>query len=309
MVERIGKAIGGLSLCELEGALRVFGLFWSLSFKCARGEIGFCFVYRYGKQKVNSRTTLGCKALVIAFEFFAHESRHFVGKRARINEVRTSNQLQQPHHDASANVLSVLIADDHRMVGEMVSGFLSASGNFVVELSDNLEKTLELIESGKEYDIIMLDLVMPGMVGTEGIRKVVKACGNASVVLFTSKVDRVTLDYSLGIGVKGVIPKTMPARSLVSALMLIHSGEVFVPTETIGAMLSVEKKVDALSESELYILRLAAKGLTNKEIANDIGMTETSVKMHMRSICIKLKARNRAHAAMIGRDLCLLDPD
>ncbi|MDX5403089.1 MAG: LuxR C-terminal-related transcriptional regulator, partial [Rhodobacterales bacterium] len=60
------------------------------------------------------------------------------------------------------------------------------------------------------------------------------------------------------------------------------------------------------TETELFILRLAAEGFTNKQIANDINQNETAIKMYMRSICSKLNARNRAHAAMIGRDLGLL---
>jgi len=152
----------------------------------------------------------------------------------------------------------------------------------------------------------MLDLVMPGMVGTDGIGKIVAATAGGSVVLFTSRVDRFTLDRALELGVKGVIPKTMPARSLISALRLVHSGEVFLPATTMENRISNDKKADALTETELFILRLAAEGFTNKQIANDIDQNETAIKMYMRSICSKLNARNRAHASMIGRDLGLL---
>lgn len=202
--------------------------------------------------------------------------------------------------------LRILIADDHRMIGEVVADFLTSSNAFSVELAENLEKTLELLKAAGGYDIVMLDLVMPGMAGTDGIGKVVSANPNGSVVLFTSRVDRFTLDRALEMGVKGVIPKTMPARSLISALRLVNSGEVFLPATTIENRISHEKTADALTEIELFILRLAAEGFTNKAIANDINQNETSIKMYMRSICSKLNARNRAHASMIGRDLGLL---
>jgi two-component system, NarL family, nitrate/nitrite response regulator NarL len=217
------------------------------------------------------------------------------------------NEMPKPLREKKTDSLRVLIADDHRMVGEVVAEFLVASGDFRVDLSDTLDKTLDHLATEEGYDIVMLDLVMPGMVGTDGIRRVVKACSTGVVVLFSSRVDRFTLDRSLELGVKGVIPKTMPARSLISALKLIHSGEVFLPSNTIENLMSGERKADMLTEAELFILRLAAKGLTNKQIANDMGQTETAIKMYMRSICTKLEARNRAHAAMIGRDLSLLD--
>jgi two-component system, NarL family, nitrate/nitrite response regulator NarL len=208
----------------------------------------------------------------------------------------------------SRNVLRVLIADDHRMISEVMAIFLTSSGDFTVDLAETLDKALEKLNETGGYDIVMLDLMMPGMVGTDGIDKVIAGNGSGSVVLFTSRVDRFTLDRALDLGVKGVIPKTMPAKSLISALRLVHSGETFLPSTTIENRISHEKKANALSETELFILRLAAAGYTNKQIANDIDQNETSIKMYMRSICSKLNARNRAHAAMIGRDLKLL-PD
>jgi two-component system nitrate/nitrite response regulator NarP len=192
------------------------------------------------------------------------------------------------------------------MIGEVVADFLTVSGDFVVDLAETLDKALLRLHTSGGYDIVMLDLVMPGMVGTDGIGKIVAATAGGSVVLFTSRVDRFTLDRALELGVKGVIPKTMPARSLISALRLVHSGEVFLPATTIENRISNEKKADALTETELFILRLAAEGFTNKQIANDIDQNETAIKMYMRSICSKLNARNRAHASMIGRDLGLL---
>lgn len=203
------------------------------------------------------------------------------------------------------NKLAILIADDHRLVAEVVSDFIVSSGEFTVDLASTLEEALQKL-SVSAYDIVMLDLIMPGMTGTEGIAKVVTAAADGSVVLFASRVDRFTLDRSLELGVKGIIPKSMPSRSIISALRLVHSGEIFLPASTIENRLSHDKKADALNETELFILRLASQGYTNKQIANDIGQNETSIKMFMRAICIKLNARNRAHASMIGRDLGLL---
>lgn len=99
----------------------------------------------------------------------------------------------------------------------------------------------------------------------------------------------------------------LPLQSLNSVIQLIMSGQVFVPT---GATQTTMEKSGSdgadLSEKELFVLRLAADGLTNKEIARDMDASEVTVKMHMRAICKKLGARNRAHAAMISRERALI---
>jgi two-component system nitrate/nitrite response regulator NarP len=108
------------------------------------------------------------------------------------------------------------------------------------------------------------------------------------------------------LGVRGLIPKTMPLQSLVSVLRLIESGQMFVPADTMDDKQGAGDR-DKLSDVELHVLRLAAAGLTNKHIANDMNQSETTIKMHMRTICKKLGARNRAHAAVIGRDMSIIE--
>lgn len=202
--------------------------------------------------------------------------------------------------------LRVLIADDHRMVGEIIAYFLTTSDDFDVDLAETLNNALDRLQTAGSYDIVMLDLVMPGMVGTTGIDKIVEAAVDGNVVLFTSHVDRITMDRALELGVKGVIPKTLPLRSLISALRLVHSGEAFLPVTILKNGISNDKRAEGLTETELFILRLAAEGLTDNQIADAIDRKVSTVKRHMRSILSKLNARNRAHASMIAHDLDLL---
>lgn len=100
----------------------------------------------------------------------------------------------------------------------------------------------------------------------------------------------------------------MPLKSLVSALHFVLSGEIFLPAETPASLTegTAEPNTESLTELELSILRFAADGMTNKEIALQIDGTEVAVKMHMRAICQKLNARNRTHAAIIARQLTLI---
>jgi len=204
------------------------------------------------------------------------------------------------------NTLKIAIADDHKLIADAVSSMLGGEGGFETSCCYDLESLLKLLGRGK-FDVILLDLKMPGMSGLDSVAQVVRAAREGYVVLFTGQVDRHFLDKALELGVRGLIAKTMPLRSLGSVIELISSGQIFVPVgaDFPGSTTDLEND-HGLNDKELYVLRLAADGMTNKEIAREMGATEVIVKMHMRSICRKLGARNRAHAAIISRERSLL---
>ena len=204
------------------------------------------------------------------------------------------------------NTLKIAIADDHKLLADAVSSMLGGEGGFETSCCYDLESLLKLLGWGK-FDVILLDLKMPGMSGLDSVAQVVRAAREGYVVLFTGQVDRHFLDKALELGVRGLIAKTMPLRSLGSVIELISSGQIFVPVgaDFPGSTTDLEND-HGLNNKELYVLRLAADGMTNKEIAREMGATEVIVKMHMRSICRKLGARNRAHAAIISRERSLL---
>ena len=204
------------------------------------------------------------------------------------------------------NTLKIAIADDHKLLADAVSSMLGGEGGFETSCCYDLESLLKLLGRGK-FDVILLDLKMPGMSWLDSVAQVVRAAREGYVVLFTGQVDRHFLDKALELGVRGLIAKTMPLRSLGSVIELISSGQIFVPVgaDFPGSTTDLEND-HGLNDKELYVLRLAADGMTNKEIAREMGATEVIVKMHMRSICRKLGARNRAHAAIISRERSLL---
>lgn len=228
------------------------------------------------------------------------------GMREKKSKSGKSAMATIPHQQQVARVTRVLLADDHRLIGEAVATLLSNTGRFYVETAETFDETIECLQNSETFDIVMLDLKMPGLVGMDSVRRVVEDAGKGQVVLFSATADRHGLNRAIEMGVRGLIPKTMPLQSLVSVLELIGSGQMFVPTNALKDKQSAGER-EELNDVELYVLRLAASGLTNKQIANDLDQNETTVKMYMRSICKKLGARNRAHAAVIGRDLALID--
>ncbi len=205
----------------------------------------------------------------------------------------------------TAESLTVLIGDDHRLLGEAVGNLLRTSAGYTVSIAETYETTMSALQGGG-YDVVLLDLKMPGMNGLSSVKNVVDKAGAARVVLFTGQVDRHFLNSALEFGVRGLIPKTMPLQSLLSVIQLIASGQIFVPMQGVDSKAAAGGGDTPLSEKEHFVLSRAAEGLTNKEIARDMAISEVSVKMHMRAICRKLEARNRAHAVMISRERALI---
>ena len=201
--------------------------------------------------------------------------------------------------------LSILIGDDHELVRDAIAHMLRSEPDFLITVAKDATAVLHEIETAGSYEIILLDVNMPGMDGLSGVEDVIRANQDGAVVIFSGQVDDVFVWKAIELGAKGYIPKTLPIRALTSAIRVIASGQTFVP-------LNRRSETDAdtpgygLTDSEKSILRKLPKGMTNKEIARIEGFSEVIVKMHMRSICAKLKAKNRTHAAMIARQMSII---
>ena len=207
-----------------------------------------------------------------------------------------------------ADDMKVLIADDHALLAQAVAHALPEEAGFEVAVTTSRQGAVDELEK-TPYDVVLLDLRMPGMHGLSSVAEVVKRAGDGQVVLFTGQLDRQFLDDSIKLGLSGYIPKTMPLKSLQSVLQLIRSGQTFIPHVDGPAEANAPTtpvKREPVSDREVHVLRLAADGDTNKEIARALAVTETQVKMIMRNICTKLGARNRAHACIIARERMLI---
>lgn len=201
--------------------------------------------------------------------------------------------------------MQILIADDHALLAEIIAECLAKSGPYTVALTASLPGVFDQL-ARQDFDVILLDLRMPGMHGLASIEEVIRRAGEAKVVLFSGHVDRQFLDDAVALGARGFIPKTLPLQSLDVALRLIRSGQTFIPHSSMPTPDDAGRIDHGLNDRDLFVLRLAADGETNKEIARQLASTEPRVKMVMRGICIKLRARNRAHACMMARERMLI---
>jgi DNA-binding NarL/FixJ family response regulator len=200
--------------------------------------------------------------------------------------------------------ISILIGDDHELVRDALAHLLRSNGDFTVSVAQDEPSVLAEVAAHGFFDVLLLDIQMPGMDGLVGVEKAVLANKGGAVVIFSGQVDNDFVSSAIQKGAKGYIPKTFPLQALTSALGVIAAGQIFLP---------ISQRSDAGSENSGYnltdrekaILRKVSNGMPNKEIARITGITEPLVKMHMRNICIKLKAKNRTHAAMIARRMAI----
>lgn len=200
----------------------------------------------------------------------------------------------------SEKSISVLIADDHDLLVEMVEACLESEGFKDNNRARSLDEALEKIANEGSFDIVLLDLDMPGMNGLQGIEKAIAANKDGAVVLFSGQARQEAVFRALEMGARGYVPKTLTAKSMTNALKFIASGEVFVPSVVASSMAQGQRsrRPSTLTAKEMDVLRGICRGDANKDIARDLGLTEITVKMHVRSICAKLNVSNRTQIAM-----------
>ncbi len=204
--------------------------------------------------------------------------------------------------------MRVLIADDHVLVRDTIAAFVEASGGISTDTAVDLSEAIGRIRENGRYDLVLLDYRMPGMAGLEGLSQALVENGDASVALISGDASREVAEQAVAAGAIGFLPKTMGAKSLVNAIRFMAAGETFVPFDVLQDADSTPDHPLAatLSGREKDVLAGLCQGLSNKEIAREIGIQEVTVKLHVKTLCRKLNARNRTQAAMIAKDAGLV---
>ncbi|MBZ8117739.1 response regulator transcription factor [Roseovarius sp. LXJ103] len=201
-------------------------------------------------------------------------------------------------HNAS---ISILIADDHQLVRDMIGAFIDAQPDFDITAVSSYPEALEALSANKAFDVVLLDVKMPGMDGISSLGALVRKFPETAIVVFSGSTTDEYVKDALEQGARGYIPKTLPFKSLLNTIRLIASGEVFIPSSFLNSTAEAGGAMNfGLSQNELKVLRKVCAGQSNKEIARDLQMTEVTVKMHMRGICNKMGAKNRTQAAVIA---------
>ena len=211
--------------------------------------------------------------------------------------------------------IRILVADDHPIVRDGLVAVLSTQPDFEVvgEASTGLE-TVERVARVKP-DVVLLDLEMPNMDGVETLLRLRESDPEARVIIFTAFDSDERIVRAVQAGAQGYLLKGVPREDVFNAVRVVHAGGALLQPIVASKLLrrvgqeqgSAADNPNALTEREHDVLDLMARGLTNKEIAAELVITERTVKFHVSSILDKLGAGNRTEAVTIAAQLGLVD--
>jgi DNA-binding NarL/FixJ family response regulator len=202
--------------------------------------------------------------------------------------------------------ISVLVVDDHPLLREGVRAVLDNEAD--IEVRAEASNGREAVEAYRAHqpDVVLMDIQMPEMNGIDAIRDIRAAFPAAKIIVLTTYKGDVSALRALRAGAVGYLLKGELRSELVNSIRLVHAGGRRVPAE-IAAELAVHLGEQGLSEREIEVLRFVAHGNSNRKAAVQLGVTEETVKAHMKSVCAKLNANDRTHAVTIAIRRGILD--
>jgi two-component system NarL family response regulator len=196
----------------------------------------------------------------------------------------------------------VLVADDHQLMREGTAALLGADERIeVIALARDGREAIDLA-GRRAPDVVLLDLNMPEVGGLEACARL-REGGGPEVLMLTVSEEEPDLYAALRVGAAGYLTKDVPPAELIEAVLAVARGEPRIAPAMASRMLvelgrsPAPDPLEALSARERDVLALIAEGLRNREIAERLVISETTVKTHVRHVLEKLRFRNRAEAA------------
>jgi len=197
----------------------------------------------------------------------------------------------------SAEKIKVMIVDDHPLLRVGVASIVNARADMaVVAQSGTGEEAVSLFAQHRP-DIMLMDLRLPKMSGVDAILTICSRFPTAKFVVLTTYEGDEDIHRALEAGAKGYIIKGMPYQTLVDALVRVHAGGRFLPPPVARALASRMPDCD-LSSREHEVLKHLVGGMSNKEIAGLLGITEATVKCHVSTILMRLNVSDRTQAVV-----------
>ena len=198
--------------------------------------------------------------------------------------------------------LRVLFADDHELLRDTLVLYLRQEEDMDVTSVSNLEEAAQCWRHNDPFDLVLLDLRMPGMEGLNGLK--LALAEGVRVALISGLSVRQKAEEVSELGAAGFLSKSMPAQSLANAIRFMAMGEKFVSIDFLGERGAVElhPMTQLLSRRELQVLEHVCIGRSDKEIARELGIRTPTVKLHLKMVFRKLGVQNRTQAAMVAKD-------
>jgi len=204
--------------------------------------------------------------------------------------------------------MKLLIIDDHPVLRDGLAAFLQQAGfDTVVMQASSVAEGLDIAGDHSEIDVVILDLMMPGVNGFDAISKLGMIRPDLPVMVLSSSENPSDVRRALALGALGYVPKSSSANVLFAAVRLVLEGGRYVPPLILDhpaqAVFREPMTLDAgrLTDRQVEVLRLVASGQPNKMIASSLELSEKTVKSHITAIFRALNVINRTQAAEAGR--------
>lgn len=206
-------------------------------------------------------------------------------------------------------MIRLLIIDDHEMVREGLKAMLDAEPDFaIVGDAANAEQALEMIER-LSPDVVLLDIRLPGVSGIDLCRTVASQYPKTAVIILTTFTDESLVAQCIQAGARGFIVKDIERFDLKRSIRAVARGEAVIDPKAAVVVLAQlrrapqvnqESSPEPLSTQQIVILRLIAQGLSSREIATRLYLSENTVKGYVQEILHRLGVKNRTEAVMVA---------
>jgi DNA-binding NarL/FixJ family response regulator len=206
--------------------------------------------------------------------------------------------------------MKAVVVDDHPLIQEAVSNMLRRlEPNADIAWAGDCERGLDIAGTGAEPDLVLLDLNLPGLSGIPALKRWRSRFPGIPVIVLSATSDQQTVLAAIGAGAAGFIPKSSSNDVMQSAVRLVLAGGKYLPSEVLARSGQVEgaglrsrqaPSIDTLGLTvrQTDVLRLIAKGASNKLICRELGLAERTVKAHVTAIFRSLKVSSRTQAAI-----------
>jgi len=216
---------------------------------------------------------------------------------------------------SNSSKIKIIVADDHSLMRQAIQMWLEKQWDFelVAEASDG-ESAIELAKELSPHVVIM-DISMPRLNGLEATKQITAQCPETSVLIMSVHIDNERILSALQAGAKGYLTKDATGDEIITAVRGIISGEVVLSplvsrkiVESLSIITSTDgnEAIDKISSREYQVLKQVAKGMSNKDIAKELGISLRSVKSNLTSIFLKMRVGTRTEAVTTAIQLGIL---
>lgn len=220
--------------------------------------------------------------------------------------------------------MRILVADDHELFLKGLEFILSdVSKDLQLVFAKSYTDIFKILETDRGFNLVLTDLAMPGANWEEAITRIHSTLPETPIIILSAVFDKEIVEKTIEIGVSGYIPKTSSNAVILSAVNLVMSGGVYIPPELLNRKLpdefnefrqavelpegkAVEENIKSLTPRQIDVLRCISQGMSNKQIAYALGLTDGTVKLHVTAILKILNVYNRTGAVVEASRLGLI---